>query len=454
MSTSIWHHPGAWRQMGLTCALAFFIGGGAIASTTTPVDDKPAADLLSMLKWAENTDPGLASARLAVQADRDGIARARSGFLPQIVGSWVRERSNVIQQDLPSLNYTQRRWQVSLSQTLFNWETWTSYRQSELEQAKSAVRLSQAYQELFMKVATAYFGVLSAQEELMHIDGYRDRLKQQLQHTEVRFGRGDATLIDMRDIQSAIDRQTVQASLIAGELQARQLALEEYASGPLPRIAPLREDLEAPLMVPQDMASWVARAKRSNFDVQFQLLEKKRARMETSKAQGAYLPTIGVSATHTPVGSYAHLPRTTTNTIMIQLNIPIFSGLDTVHRVRQTLTLEEKAGSDLERTERNSAAAVRETFVQLQTNRERLRGLSDAVDSSRAALAANEVGYRIGGRSDSDILQARNSLFTVQRDLTRARYDIILQGLRLKLLTASLEFEDVAAINGLLDRSN
>ncbi|MCA1324718.1 TolC family protein [Herbaspirillum sp. alder98] len=433
----------------LACGLALLLCGHVLAADAAH-HDAPLPDLLSMLQWAEQDDPGLAGARLAYQADQAGTSRAQAAFLPQVTGSWSRERNIVKTQALPSQHHTQRRWQISLSQTLFNWDSWTAHQQSELEQAKSAIRLTQAHQALFLKVAIAYFGVLSAQEDMTHINAHQASLKQQLERTKARFARGDATLIDMRDIESAIDRQAVQATLTDGELLAKRLTLEEFSGRRLARIAPLRADMEAPMVVPDDMQRWIARARNSNFDVQLQLLDKKKALLETSRAKGAYLPTLGLTASHTPASGSAHIARTTTNAIGIQLNIPIFSGFDTVHRVRQTLALEEKAGTDLESAERSSAAAVRDTFVQLQTSRRRLQGLSDAMQSSRTALEANEIGYRIGGRSEADILQAKNAFFTVHRDLTMARYDIILQGLRLKLLTASLEFQDVIAVNGLL----
>lgn len=420
--------------------------------TTHDFSAATSVDLVTLLKRAENIDPQLASARLAYQADQEGVPRARAGFFPQIAGGWGRTRNQIKTENLPPVTYTQNGWQVSLTQPLFNWDIWTTYKQSELAEAKSAILFAQAYQDLFLRVANTYFEFLAARDELALTEAYQASLNEQLRVTKLRFQSGEATLIDLRDIESAIDRTQMQEISAKGLAETKRLALEEIFGASIGRIAGLRKDIHVPGVMPNDIATWIAQAKRNNFDVQLQEIAKKTASLETSKAKGAHLPTVSLTASHSPVGAAGgYAVPTTTNTVMLQVNIPIFSGFETQHRVRQTLALEEKAGSDLDAAERKSVGAVRESFVQVQTNVQKIQGLTNAVRSSRAALDANKIGYRIGGRSDSDILQAKNALFSTERDLARARYDILMQGLRLKSLTASLEFDDIAAINGFLD---
>ncbi|WP_081493421.1 TolC family outer membrane protein [Herbaspirillum sp. CF444] len=413
------------------------------------------ADLLTLLKRAENIDPQLASARLAYQADQEGVPRARAGFFPQITGGWARTHNQIKAEGLPSVSYTQNGWQVSLTQPLFNWDIWTTYKQSELAEAKSAILFAQAYQELFLRVANTYFAFLAARDDLRLTGTYRQSLKEQLKVTKLRFRGGEATLVDVRDIEAAIDRAQMQEISAQGLMETKRQDLEEIFGGPLARIAGLRQDVSVPGVMPDDMSIWIAQAKRNNFDVQLQEIARKTADLETSKAKGAHLPTISLNASHSPVGAAGGFGTpTTTNTVMLQVSIPIFSGFETQYRVRQALALEEKANSDLDAAERKSVGAVRESFFSMQTDLQKIQSLANAVRSSSAALDANKIGYRVGGRSDSDVLQAKNALLTTQRDLAHARYDLLTQGLRLKSLTASLEFADIAAINGLLEDTN
>ena len=53
-------------------------------------------------------------------------------------------------------------------------------------------------------------------------------------------------------------------------------------------------------------------------------------------------------------------------------------------------------------------------------------------------------------RINIDVLNAQQQVFQTKRDLARARYDTILNGLRLKSAAGSLTETDVEAVNLLL----
>ena len=72
------------------------------------------------------------------------------------------------------------------------------------------------------------------------------------------------------------------------------------------------------------------------------------------------------------------------------------------------------------------------------------------VQTSRAALSATQVGYKVGSRTSTDVLRAADSFYTGRRDLIRARYTAIVALLQLKAATATLDLDEVARVNGLL----
>ena len=53
-------------------------------------------------------------------------------------------------------------------------------------------------------------------------------------------------------------------------------------------------------------------------------------------------------------------------------------------------------------------------------------------------------------RINVDVLNAQQQLFSTLRDLARARYDVLLNDLRLKAVAGALVPADVAAVNALL----
>ena len=55
-------------------------------------------------------------------------------------------------------------------------------------------------------------------------------------------------------------------------------------------------------------------------------------------------------------------------------------------------------------------------------------------------------------RVNLDVLNSQSQLFTTQRDLAKARYDVLVGSLRLRQAAGQLKPEDVAAISQLLVR--
>jgi outer membrane protein len=51
-----------------------------------------------------------------------------------------------------------------------------------------------------------------------------------------------------------------------------------------------------------------------------------------------------------------------------------------------------------------------------------------------------------------DVLNAQTQLFTTQRDLAKARYDLVVGSLKLRQAAGQLKPEDVIAVNQLLAR--
>ncbi len=78
--------------------------------------------------------------------------------------------------------------------------------------------------------------------------------------------------------------------------------------------------------------------------------------------------------------------------------------------------------------------------------------MGQAVKSSESAVQGNRIGHRVGTRLSVDVLNAEQQLYAAQRDLARARYETLMQGLRLKAAAGRLGPDDLQAVNTLLGR--
>ena len=156
----------------------------------------------------------------------------------------------------------------------------------------------------------------------------------------------------------------------------------------------------------------------------------------------------------------ARAPSTTTlaqNTVRsnnasvgVQFNMPLFAGYAIQNRVKETLSLEDKARTDLEAAKRGVDLATRSAFLGVLSGQGQVKALEAAEASSQSALDANRLGYQVGVRINIDVLNAQSQLFQTKRDLAQARYNVLLGGLRLKQASGKLVPEDLLPINSLL----
>jgi len=106
----------------------------------------------------------------------------------------------------------------------------------------------------------------------------------------------------------------------------------------------------------------------------------------------------------------------------------------------------------LDAARRAVTQATRQAFFGVQSGLAQVKALEAAESSSQLALEATQLGYRVGVRVNLDVLNAQTQLFQTRRDLAKARYDVILGGLKLRLASGQLKPADVAAVNTLLER--
>ena len=150
-------------------------------------------------------------------------------------------------------------------------------------------------------------------------------------------------------------------------------------------------------------------------------------------------------------GSAVSLPgATTTASVGVQMVWPLFTGGAVQNRIRETLALEEKSRSDLEGARRGVAQATRVAFFGVQSGLAQVKALEAAETSTKLALEATQLGYRVGVRVNLDVLNAQTQLFTTQRDLAKARYDVLVGSLRLRQASGQLLPTDVDRVNRLL----
>lgn len=344
--------------------------------------------------------------------------------------------------------------QVAGSQPLFNRANGATIDQAERSLAVAMADLQLAEQDLIVRLAQAYFDVLGAQDTLATTRGNKAAISEQLASAKRNFEVGTATITDTREAQARFDLASAQEIAADNDLRNKRNALDTLVGRSGVEPAPLKLPAVLPGVSPDRADTWVDFA-TSAPNVRRAQLAFEIAQLETAKARAGHLPTVALVASvgrsHNTEGGAGSLPGSTNNAqVGVQLNLPLFAGYSVQNRVKETLALEERSRNDLEAVRRTVTLQTRQAFSSLQSGEAQVRALEAAEASNKLALEAIQLGYRVGVRVNLDVLNAQSQLFATQRDLAKARYDVLLNNLRLRQAAGVLKPADVSATSRLV----
>ncbi len=419
-----------------------------------------AVDLLQVYRDAKANDAVFASARAALEAGRERLPQGRALGMPTVnfTGNALQSNNHVLQRNAASpvtRNFASNVFTFTLTQPLYRPLNVLQLEQAEFQVAQAEAQFGQATQDLLVRVAQAYFDVLAAQNNLTFIGAQKAAITEQLAQARRNFEVGTSTITDTNEAQARFDLSVSQEIAGHSDLELRKHALQQIV-GKLPEsLTPLRSNFQIAVPQPARMNDWVEAAQKQAYPVRIQEAAAEIAARDVQRNRAGHRPTLDLVATYansatggnvnTGIGSDIR-----TGTLGLQLSVPIFAGWSVDSRIRESLANLERIRADLENSRRQAATSARQSFVGISNGIAQVRALEQAVASSETSLASNKLGYEVGVRINIDVLNAQQQLFSTKRDLARARYDAIMNGLRLKAAAGSLSDEDIESVNQLL----
>jgi outer membrane protein len=418
-----------------------------------------ALDLKQALEAASRQDAQLASARAQLQTVRERVPQAAAGLLPTVSGITNINRQAVEVATSPSTRreFSPRQFAISLNQPLLRMDRFETLEQSKLAVAQAEAALEASRQDLIVRVATAYFDILSAQDTLAAVRAQKRAIALQLESAKRNFQVGTATITDQQEAQARADLTDSQEIAAENDLGNKRNALAILTGRPIPEMSTLdglRPGLALLPPEPVQDEAWTERARSENMSVRQAAIALEVARREITKARFGHWPTIDLvsSASRSENSSIGSSPPVNINSMSVglQLAVPIYAGGAVTGRVREVVAASEKAVADLEVARRSADLTARQLLRKVTSGLAQVRALEAAERSSQLALDSNLLGYQVGVRINIDVLNAQQQLFSTRRDLALARYTVLVDGLRLRQSVGGLDENDLSSINALL----
>lgn len=425
----------------------FLLAGLACASSLQ------AENLMDIYKLAQQNDPAYLAAIAEYNAAREASPKAWAAVLPQINLSASHASTNddyTVASTTTNLSYDTDAYTLSLRQTLYHQEQFDRISLADAQVAQAEARFNNAKLDLILRASTRYFDVLAADDNLVFAKANKEAIEQQLQQTKQRFEVGLTAITDVHEAQARYDQA------VASEIQAQnQYFISLEALRELIRQQPgslAKLDEASPLLAPdpENIDSWVKTALDRNLLLLAAQKAMDASRAGLSVARSGHYPTLDLVAdyTNTDAGYGTSGPFTREGTtVQLQLNLPIYAGGGVNAASREAAALHQQSIELYEQQRRATERGTRNSYLTVIAFISGVKALKQALTSSQTALEATKAGFEVGTRTAVEVLNSQQLVFQAKSNYSKARYEYLLETLRLKQSAGILLEEDVANIN-------
>lgn len=417
-----------------------------------------ALDVMDVYKMAQDADPDIRSAGFDHQASREIMDQAQSGYLPSVFLSYekTRSRQKILESDNVLFQKGSTRFSgsviaLTLTQPVFRYANYVRIDQAQSELDQADAELEKAGQELLLRTAENYLLALAADDQLAYVSAERSAVEKQLELARAR---------EKANLGSGSDRLEAEARLasVAADFSEAEVnrndayeAIYEM-TGELPAsLAGLREHIPLDSPDPLDAQHWIDAALKQNWELAVQRKAVEVARQEIQRQKAGHYPTVDLELRENIKDTGGTLfgggSEVGTGEIMLSLNVPIYQGGSVSSKTRQAAFGHQREMEGLVRLARKVKRDTKNTYSSIVNAIQRVKALEKEVAAQQQVLKLKRAGYRAALYTNLSVLDAERDLYSAKRDHARARYEYLLNSLRLKSVTGILNEEDLMSLN-------
>ena len=420
----------------------------------------PAAgeDLMDIYREAQRADPALGVARANWLATQERAPQARAQLLPNVglTGSVNANDTYSNTRTSPPVistgNFQDFGLTISASQPIFRVATVLAYDQAKRQVEQADFTLASAQQDLIIRVAVAYFDVLLAQFNVELAAAQKTAVSEQLAQAKRNFEVGVSTITDSNEAQANYDQIVAQEITARNDLDNRLAALRAII-GRMPRdLKRLGPSFDPPPPEPDALEPWLDRAARDNLTVRIAQYNYDISVLEVDKQRAGHLPTLDLVGALRGSGTFGNSTdgfdgHTRSALLGLALNWPIYQGGFVDSRIREAVASQDAARETLELARRTALFNAQVGYTGVNSSVASVRAFTAAVQSAEVALQSNRLGQEVGVRTNLDVLNVQQNVFTQRRNLAQAYFNYLINTLRLKSAVGTLNEQDLEALN-------
>jgi outer membrane protein len=430
----------------------------AIATAITSANAQ-AEDLLTVYQQALLNDTVVLKAQAQFDIVKEDINQARSVLLPQIngYGSYTDGESDSLVQGLggtvttSTSEFNSLGYGASLNMQLYHHDSWLRLNIAEKSAHQSDLTYQVAKQDLIIRVAQAYFALLSTKDDMVFAQAEKAAIARQLEQTKQRFSVGLTAITDVHEAQAQYDTSVTQEIRAKNAIFSAEEELRVITNTYPDNINILNTDrFSTTTPTPNSADEWQKTAEAKNLDLITAKVGIDISKQNIDAARAGHYPTLDFGATYNNTDGETNsidTPALNDYSVGVTLNVPIYSGGAIESSVRQAQSRFVLASQDLMQTHRAVVRTTRNAYNTVVTTISSIRAFEQSVLSATKALEATEAGFEVGTRTIVDVLDSTRNLYNAKRNLSSTRYSYIQNVLLLKRAGGTITDEDITAIN-------
>lgn len=299
-----------------------------------------------------------------------------------------------------------------------------------LEMTKRQAELSKY--DIKHTVVKAYLTVLVAEENKIVIENNIRNLSSMKKETQAFFENGLVEQLDVERLELSIANLEIELSALTRQVELAYNVLKFQMNYPLDQSIELSDRLEDLMLVPEtdDLEGAIDTDLRIETDILKQTIRLNQ--LNTQRFNLGYLPSLQAFAVHQQVLQRddlfdANAPGFFPTTIVgLQLNVPIFDGLDKAAKIKKSKIDVEKFKLQLKDLERGIELEVKNTRAAFKNAQIRLENQDKNLALAQKILNTTRIKYKEGVGSSMEMAQAEQELFRTQANRMNALYELVL----------------------------
>jgi len=410
-----------------------------------------AEDLAAIYGLALENDAELMIAEADYLAAIERVPLARSERRPQVFFDATGSVSESDNSETGDNSNETIGYSVSLTQSLYDTESKANLNAAEATSAAALASLEATRQALILRVTSTYFDILAAQDNVDFAYAERTAIARQLEQAQKRFEVGLIAITDVHEAQARFDSAEAQAILAENLLENAYQALAVITGdASIRNFARLGDRLVLTLPDPASAKEWVEFAMSNNRDLIAARENLNAARFERDKASRNRQPTVDLIATYADRDVDDDLlgdSREDDVSLAIELRVPLYAGgrIGAERASAEAGYLSAQNSALLQA--RLASQQARTAYLDVVSGISQVNALKQALESSNIALEATQAGFEVGTRTSIDVLISLRETYLAQRDYASARYDYLVNTIRLKQAAGILSDEDLFLVN-------